>query len=102
MIEGLKVTVKGGEVRDLADKRADYHAERRTAYAEQVVSMEAAKVEGMAYTNGDPVRALKEKLDEHGSEEQEMRFISAHIDPKETYLLDRDALHRLGIVKKRY
>jgi hypothetical protein len=100
MIEGLKVTVLGTELRDLAAARATHHAERRSVYAEQVASMEEAKVEGMQYTNGDPVRALKDRMQQHDNEQRELEFIAAHIDLAEHYLLAREDLRRLGIVAR--
>jgi hypothetical protein len=102
MIEGLKVTVKGGELRDLCDQRSKHHDERATVYEKQIADMNANAIEGMQYTNGDPVKALQERRTQHLSEAREMHFIATHIDPTESYLLDRDALHRLGITANRY
>jgi hypothetical protein len=102
MIEGLKVTVAGSELRRLAGERADYHAERVTVYVGQIDGMKAAQVEGVQYTNGDPVQALEGRRAQHENDSRELRFIAEHIDVGETYLLDRDALIRLGIVSSRY
>jgi hypothetical protein len=102
MIEGLKVTILGPELRDIATARADHHDERMRVYADQIESMQANQIEGMQYTNGDPIRALKERQATHENESRELRFIAAHIDLAESYLLDRDALRRLGIVTDRY
>lgn len=102
MIEGLKVTVDGAELRDLARARADYHTERAATYAEQVASMKSARIEGMSYSGGDPVQALEGKRAQHDSDARELLFIADHIIVAESYLLDRDALSRLGIVASRY
>lgn len=97
MIEGLKVTISGTELADLCGQRADHHAERERVYAEQIASMESAKIEGMQYTGGDPVKALADKRAQHASEAAEMRFISEHVEPEESYLLARADLYKLGI-----
>jgi hypothetical protein len=102
MIEGLKVTVGGSELQKLCAARARHHEEREEVYANQIETMESNQIEGMAYSNGDPVKALKDRQAQHENEGREMRFIAEHIDLGETYLLDRDALHRLGIVVNRY
>jgi hypothetical protein len=102
MIEGLKVTVGGSELRDLANARAAHHEERAKTYAEQVESMKAAKVEGMQYSGGDPVSALEKRHAEHTTDARELRFIPDHIDESETYLLRREDLMRLGITNSAY
>lgn len=102
MIEGLKVTVGGTELRGLADSRAEYHEERSAVYAEQIASMKGAQVEGMGYSGGDPVTALEGRKAKHDDEGRELRFIASHLNVQEIYLLDRDALTRLGIVASRY
>jgi hypothetical protein len=45
---------------------------------------------------------MKGKHAEHAMAAQEMRFIAAHVELDETYLLQRDDLFRLGIVSSRY
>ena len=102
MIEGLKVTVDGKELVTLCKDRVRHHLERARTYQEQIVSMKQAAIEGMAYTNGDPIRALEEKRVQHESEAAEMQFISDHIDAAQTYLLNREDLVKLGITKSRY
>lgn len=102
MIEGLKVTIVGTELRDLCTKRAEHHRDRSKVYGEQIAMMEKNEVEGMNYTGGDPKRALADKQTEHDSQAGEMAFIAAHIDLSENYLLDSQALVRLGIAKSRY
>jgi hypothetical protein len=102
MIEGLKVTVTGAVLRDIAIARVEHLTGRHEEYAKQVASMEAAKVEGMAYTNGDPVKALRDRMAQHRTEAEELSFIAKYLDLGESYLLDRTDLYRLGIVKDRY
>ncbi len=100
MIEGLKVTIVGTELRDLCAKRADHHRERSKAYAEQIVSMERNKVEGMNYSGGDPMQALTDKKSQHDGEAGELDFIAEHLQATEQYLLGRDDLHKLGIANR--
>jgi hypothetical protein len=102
MIEGLKVTIVGNELRELCAKRADHHRDRSKVYGEQIAMMEKNEVEGMNYTGGDPKRALADKQTEHESQAGEMDFIAAHLVADEQYLLDSQALVRLGIAKSRY
>ncbi len=45
---------------------------------------------------------MKAKRSEHTQSGEEMRFIAAHVDAEETYLLSRDDLFRLGLVGSRY
>lgn len=102
MIEGLKVTVNGTELRELCIKRATHHRERAKVYESQRASMEENEIEGMAYSNGDPKKVLKDKWTEHKSEAAELEFISEHLIPNEQYLLDAPALSKLGIARSRW
>lgn len=103
MIEGLKVTVQGKELKDLANTRAAHHEERASVYAAQIGSMEAARVEPVAgMSSGDPVAALKVKHAQHEADGRELRFIASHLNVSEVYLLNRDDLSRLGIVTSRW
>jgi hypothetical protein len=102
MIEGLKVTIGGTELADLCGKRAAHHRKRAKVYAEQAANLTAAQIEGMTYSNGDPRRALNDQQHEHEASAAEMEFIENHIVLNEQYLLDRDALYKLGITKSSY
>jgi len=102
MIEGLQVTVKAAEVAMLCHARANHHHDRATKYAEQIASAEAAKLEGMDYTSGDPVRAYKEKMAQHTNDAAELEFYAEHLEPSEVYRLKHDDLRKLGIVKSAY
>lgn len=103
MIQGLKVTVPGPELKELCHLRSEHHTGRAKVYAEQVASMEQAKITAPNnYSGGDPVEALRKKKDEHTNSAKEMEFIAEHIDIKEDYLLERADLAKLGIVKDGY
>ncbi|BCM89067.1 hypothetical protein IAD21_00910 [Abditibacteriota bacterium] len=98
MIQGLKVTIPGAELRQLCEARATHHKERQAVYEQQIASMEENKVEGMNYSGGDPVRALKEKREQHQQLADEMAFTATHVDVNESYLLDRGDLERIGVI----
>lgn len=102
MIEGLKVTVNGAELVLLCKDRALFHLGRAEKYQLQIMSMKQNAIEGMNYTNGDPVKALQDKCSCHESEALELQFIAEHLIPTEQYLLGRDDLVKLGITKSRY
>ncbi len=102
MIEGLKVTVEGSELGELCESRAVHHESRAETYAKQIVSMNEDKIEGMNYTNGDPVKTLEDRKSHHEGEAAELRFIAGHLVATEQYLLERSDLQKLGICKSRY
>lgn len=102
MIEGLKVTIKGAELRELCLKRAEHHRQRAKVYADQTASMEANEIEGMHYSGGDPMRQLQDRQDLHESEAGELLFIGEHLNLAEEYLLERNDLQKLGICKGRF
>lgn len=102
MIEGLKVTIVGTELKELCTKRAEHHRQRAKVYAGQKASMEENEIGEMSYSNGDPKRVLKDKQEQHEAESGELDFIAAHLVPTEDYLLDASALCKLGISKRSY
>jgi len=102
MIEGIKVTVLGDELRMLCLNRAEHHKQRVQAYTEQVANMESAAVEGMNYTNGNPVQALKDRIKSHAGDADEMEFIASHVKLQEEYLLDSSDLVKLGVARSKY
>lgn len=110
MIEGLKVTVSGTELRDLCLKQAEFHDARRATYSENAKNLadaeqgdEESGLGAIAYTGqADPKKALRDKATQHGNSADELRFIAAHLDLSESYLLDDSALRKLGITKNGY
>ncbi len=102
MIEGLKVTIVGTELRELCLKRAEHHRQRARVYAGQKASMEENEIGEMAYSNGDPKLVLKDKQEMHEAEAGELDFIAAHLISDEQYSLDASALVKLGISKRGY
>jgi hypothetical protein len=102
MIEGLKVTVSGTELKELCLKQGRHHKHRASVYAAQEQSMVANQIEPMHYSGGDPRQALKDRRAVHESEANELEFIATHLVPNEQYLLDCAALTKLGITRSRY
>jgi hypothetical protein len=102
MTEGLKVTIKGAELRELCLERVEHHSQRSLVYVDQIASMEANEIEGMNYSGGDPKQQLIERREHHGAEASELQFIGDHLNLTEDYLLDRGDLQKLGICKGRY
>lgn len=97
MIEGLKVTVEATELRALCIARGQYHMDRSAVYENQLKNMEQAEIEGMNYSNGDPKKVMREKIDDHIAQANELEFIADHLKEGEEYLLERDDLVKLGI-----
>jgi hypothetical protein len=64
--------------------------------------MEEAKIEGMNYSNGDPVRPLRDKKAKHESLAIEFEWMRSHLVQGEVYRLDRDDLVRIEILTSRY
>lgn len=99
MIEGLKITISGKELAECCQARVSHHLNRAQVYKDQADNMEQAKVQAMQYTNGDPVKALRDRQTQHQTDADELRFIACHIDQNESYLLSRDDLTKLGIIR---
>lgn len=102
MIHGLKVVVQSVELKELCLARANHHRDRAFAYSEQIKSMESNKIEGMAYTNGNPIQSLKDRRAKHENEASELLFIANHLVGDESYMLEHSDLEKLGIVSSRY
>jgi hypothetical protein len=108
MIEGLKVTVAGTELRDLCAKRADYHRTRAAAYSKKIAAFgkgddgddesESQLHALMSSTTANPAKQLTERHRQHIAAAEELEFTAAHIDASERYLLERDDLMRIGVI----
>lgn len=110
MIEGLKVTVSGTELRELCHARAEHHRNRAAQYDKKLAVLEpddsdseAGKMAGlMGSTTANPAKQLQERRNEHVQQAEELTFIAKHLDTDERYLLDREDLQRIGVVAGRY
>jgi len=103
VIEGLKVTVTGHEVAELARKQAEFHASRAEFYNQQLAMYANHQQEApsLMYSNQDPRQAAKSKATEHQAKQEHLLFIADHIKVDEVYLLGDSDLWTLGIVKQR-
>ena len=102
VIEGLKVTVRGAEVAELAKKQADFHTGRSDFYKKQVELYAGVEVGGAGIqysSNQDPKAAAAQKRDEHQQKADHLTFIAGHIKAEAEYLLDSSALATLGVIK---
>lgn len=103
LIDGLKVTVTGKEVAELAEKQANFHAERAAFYEKQVEVYAGVQggSPGLQYTSShqDPKAAAQQKQIEHSNKAEHLSFIAAHIKADAEYLLGSDALATLGVIK---
>ena len=95
MIEGLKLCIPAQDLRELLLAAAAHHNERATAYRTQVENLKQAQIEGMNYSNGNPVETLTERMDEHEDAEAEMTFLAKYVREGEEYLLDRSEVAEL-------
>lgn len=103
MIEGLKVTVKGSELKDLAHKQAIFHSERAEFYKRQVQEYEKfADQDSPSGSRQSPKEAASQKFNEHNIKYDYLMFVSSHLIESEDYLLSESDLVQLGIVKRTY
>jgi len=102
VIDGLKVTVAGLEVAELAIKQAAFHNGRAAFYAKQVdvyADLQDGSP-GVQYTSHqDPKAAARQKQEEHQQKAEHLDFIAGHVKPDAEYLLDNAALATLGVLK---
>lgn len=101
MIEGLKVTVKAAELRQLCKDRAAHHADRAIQLKEQAKQASALELESVNRSGGDPATEFERRQKEHEANADEMRFIAEHL-AEDDYRLDLGDLQRLGVVRSRY
>lgn len=100
MIEGLKVTIGGEELRKLCYQRSahcDAQADKAGAQAQEIEDLGST-----GYTNGDPARALKDLQERYRRQAREMTFIGDHIKTSEEYLLTDQDLNKLGITRSQW
>lgn len=104
MIEGLKVTVAGSEVAELAMKQASFHRERQAFYQGQLdlYAGQPQQMSGIQYSSmQDPKQAAQQKHSEHENKALHLEFIAAHLRADEQYLLTSQDLQVIGVVRER-
>lgn len=103
MIEGLKYDVTSEEIVQHVTARANYHKDREAWYSSQIEELEKGMAEPQEYTNGDPIRNLKDTRSRHTNKREIFEFLAAHTIPNETYrLLERDLADLEMISSSRY
>lgn len=102
MIEGLHFDIEFGEMQEHLRERARHHDERRVFYGKQAGTLEEGKAEGMGYTGGDPIKALRDKEVSHTNRSELFQFMADHLVEGETYRLSDSDLMTLEFISRRY
>ena len=103
MIEGLKVTVNGDELKELALKQAAFHKERIAFYTKQLDAFNAIADQGRQNdSRQSPVDATKQKIKEHTVKADYIHFVSSHLVASEEYLLSESDLIQIGVIRRIY
>lgn len=101
MIEGLKYEVTSGEIVAHVMARAEYHKEREAWYQAQIDELSRGMAEPQEYTNGDPIRNLRDSMARHTNKREVFDFLAAHIIPDEVYRLEERELTNLEFISGR-
>jgi len=101
MIEGLKVTIKGEELRKLCLSRAEFHENRAKLIEQQKQSLSENEGEDHSsdstFSNKGPEDLMRDKIRRHRSQAAELTFYADHLVLTEDYFLDASDLSKLGI-----
>jgi hypothetical protein len=95
MIEGLKLDFTAEELEKHLTERISNHNERTEFYSRQADSLEAGRAEAQQYTNGDPIRSLRESESQHRNRMVLLTVLRDHLVSGETYRLDEGDLSKL-------
>lgn len=101
MIEGLKFDISADEMKDHFEERMGYHVARKDWYLGQVSNLEKGLAEPQQYTQGDPVKNLKDSAEGHLKKAAFFQFLFEHIIEDETYRLEQDELVKLEFIPGR-
>lgn len=101
MIEGLKFDIDADEMDSHLKAREKHHTDRVLFYADKAGALQAGGAEAMNYTNGDPVRALKDRETEHRHKIALFNFLRRHIVAGETYRLTESELVKLEFIESK-
>lgn len=102
MIEGLLFDIEFEEMLEHLRVKALHHEERRLFYEESAERLEEGKVEGMDYSGGDPIKALRDKGQIHQNRSELFMFMADHLIEGETYRLSESDLMTLEFISRRY
>lgn len=99
MIEGLKITIKGIELKEYLLERVEYHNQKLERYREKIEGLEELQ-EQDAHTSVDPVRDLRNHMEKHHSKATYFAFLAEHLNVQETYLLAESDMRRIEIYSR--
>lgn len=102
MIEGLQFDIEFDEMLEHLFAKARHHLERREFYERQAKTLEDGKAEGMDYSGGDPIKALRDKGQIHKYRSELFQFMADHLIEGETYRLSESDLMTLEFISRRY
>lgn len=96
MIEGLKLTMTGGELRERLDARIRWHEERRDEFGRALTPSESEDVTAVQL----PDHIVEHMRDEHDSRASVLSLIHDHVDAAETYRLTESDLIFAELIPK--
>jgi hypothetical protein len=99
MIEGIKITLTTEQLKEMLDKKVDYHKERSKFYDQQVAAINVLTDENTNQSY-NPAQSLKNKFAEHYNKAFYFEFISSHLIPSEIYILSENDLLRLELTER--
>jgi len=100
VINGLHFDITSQELAEHLQIRLLHHQERSAFYRQQAATLESGGAEAAKYTNGDPVRSLRTKEDEHIRKSQLFDFMVRHVVKNETYRLSESDLISIEFVSR--
>lgn len=98
MIEGLKLTLKGSEIRDRCAERISYHEEREAFYRKSSDDFvaETERIEAVGQdTRQSTLNGFQKALKYHKARAVYFRFVKDHLEPGENYVLALEELRAL-------
>lgn len=102
MIEGIKVILTTNEFRALLNERVTRHEERGEFYKIEADRLEAGRAEAQTYTNGDPIKSLRDSQKQHEGNATRLNFLAAHLIEDEMYTLSDEDLEKVELIKRRW
>lgn len=101
MIEGLQFDVHAKEMVSHLGLRLQHHQERLNFYKDKADALEKDKCGALNYTNGDPVRSLRDMENKHLCRMQYFQFMKDHVVAGETYRLSESDLDTVEFISRR-
>lgn len=99
MIEGIKITIAGAELKDLCAKQAREHHDKAVHYQENLKTVQEMSDRNSSFNAAEQV---ERKISTHSIQAAELQFIADHLDINEIFLLDTNDLVKLGISYRGY